>query len=305
MSFNTDVTSQGANRPSKTGSLNLQGQLSNESNQLELKVTQFPNRILDLIARIKGSTRFPCTTLFGDTLNATLSMGLKNSSGPVVLNLNTANSRLSLKGHLKEGVLSLDSTFHAQSLITPEMSRLFLKEINPLGISYFNSQDPVTIEISSQGFSLPVSPFDLKKAQIPSATIELGKINCRNEGNLNLTLALLRNSSDKDLTVWFAPIDFTLINGVVDLERTEIYIDKTYDVAVWGDINLVKDKVDMTLGLTASTLKKAFGIKNLPNNYVLTLPMKGTTDHVKINSKKATAKIALLLAWQQKMLAAT
>ena len=56
----------------------------------------------------------------------------------------------------------------------------------------------------------------------------------------------------------------------------------------------------MVLGLTASALSRAFGIKNLPGDYVLTIPIKGKSDNVKINSKSATAKIALLLAAQQK-----
>ena len=68
-------------------------------------------------------------------------------------------------------------------------------------------------------------------------------------------------------------------------------------------MDFVDDKVDMVLGLTPQTLKEAFGIKNLPEHYMLHIPLKGTTSDVKINTAKATAKIAALLAWQQKDIA--
>ena len=55
--------------------------------------------------------------------------------------------------------------------------------------------------------------------------------------------------------------------------------------------------------VTLPTLEKAFGIQGLPKGYVLTLPMKGPLNNVKIDSSKATSKIALLLAWQHRGLA--
>lgn len=86
----------------------------------------------------------------------------------------------------------------------------------------------------------------------------------------------------------------------MDCERTEILISNTYQVCIWGGLDFPAQKVDMVLGLTASCLKIAFGIKNLPDDYVLQIPMKGKMDNVKINTSKATAKIAALLLWQQK-----
>src|SRR5258706_13431620 len=60
----------------------------------------------------------------------------------------------------------------------------------------------------------------------------------------------------------------------------------------------------MILGLTAQCLKKAFGINNLPPNYILQIPLKGPMDNVKLDTKKATSKITALMLWQKSALAA-
>ncbi|MBI2812534.1 MAG: hypothetical protein HYX67_17150, partial [Candidatus Melainabacteria bacterium] len=299
----------------KTGSISFTGTLTPTLNALgdfdlsrlttnmQLVCQQFPSRALDIIARTQGRTDLPFTSLFGDQVNATVSLDLKEFNGPVSFNLNSPLTRADIKGKLAGGALTLNESVHAQVKITPEMSRLVLKEVNPLNISYLYSKDPVTLEIPAKGFYLPIYPTNAAKTTIPSARVELGKITCKNEGNVNIALGLLKTKQfDKsgDLTLWFAPLDLHVKNGVADVERTEILLADTFDICIWGNYDMVKDYVDMLLGLTAQTLSKAFGIQKLPENYVLTIPMRGPADNVQINTGKATAKVALLLAWQQK-----
>jgi hypothetical protein len=302
----------------KNGSFSLSGNLlqtlndagafdiSHLSGSLQAKIQQMPARALDLIARSQGRTDFPFTTIFGDMINASMKIDLKNFAGPLTLNINTPMTRVDLNGHLLNGALLLNDAIYAQTRITPEISRLILKEVNPLNLSYIYSQSPITLEIASAGFYFPLYPFSLGKIAIPEATIELGKIACRNEGNVNIALGLLKTKQfDKssELNLWFAPIELSVKQGFAAIDRTEILLADTFDVCLWGSLDLVKHYVDMTLGLTAQTLSKAFGIKNLPENYVLTIPMKGAADNVQINTGKATTKVALLLAWQNKNIA--
>ena len=291
----------------KTGSLNFTGTLepTTDLSQLNCKanlnVQQFPSRALDIFARSQGRTDLPFTTTFGNIINATMSLDLNNFSGPVSLNLNTPQVRVSLTGTFDNGTLSPTDTIYAQMKVTTEFSRLLFKEINPLNLSYMYSDAPITLEIPPNGVNLPIYPFTTSNITIPKAKIELGKITCRNEGNVGITLGLLQSKQEKnkDLVLWFAPIDLSVRQGIANIERTEILLANTYDICTWGKVDLTKKYVDMILGLTASTLKKAFGIKNLPDKYVLTLPMKGPMNNVQINTKKATAKMALLLAWQK------
>ncbi|MES2122683.1 MAG: hypothetical protein V4492_07915, partial [Chlamydiota bacterium] len=314
-SIDTSVLSKAAQGGgSKSGTLSLAGKILpsyNAQNQFDLsnltttatmKMQQFPSRVLDILARAKGRTDFPFSTLFGDAINADANLDLKQFSGPVNLNLNSRNTRLSLAGTLAAGALTLREHVYAQLKITPEISRLVLREFNPLSLSYLYSQDPVSLEVLADGFYMPIYPLQIEKTTIPEISIELGKITCKNEGNVNVTLGLLKSKKigkNSDLDLWFAPMALHIKQGSVDMERTEVLIASTFDVALWGNVDLPKDRVDMVLGLTANTLKQAFGVKNLPENYVLTLPMRGTMNNVKIDTGKATAKVALLLAWQQ------
>lgn len=313
LTLDTSVLSKGA-QAGKSGTLSLSGKIlpsfdaqdafdfSKLTSMASLKMQQFPSRVLDIIARTRGRTDFPFSTLFGDVINADANCDLREFSGPVNLNLNSRNTRLSLAGTLAGGALTLRDHIYAQLKITPEISRLALRQFNPLSLSYLYSVDPVTIEILADGFYMPLHPLQIEKTAIPEATIEMGKIICRNEGNVNVTLGLLKSKKvgkNSDLDLWFAPMDLHIQKGNIDVERTEVLIANTFDVALWGKVDLVKDWVDMMLGLTANTLQQAFGVKNLPENYVLTIPMRGKMDNVKIDTGKATAKVALLLAWQQ------
>ncbi|MGH2638470.1 MAG: hypothetical protein ACRDF4_04210, partial [Rhabdochlamydiaceae bacterium] len=154
-----------------------------------------------------------------------------------------------------------------------------------------------------QGFSYPVVPSNLSQLQIGSGRLELGKLMCHNEGNVQTTLGLLKlgqyRAGDK-LELWFAPLDFQIQNGILNCERTEILIAKDFQVCTWGSVNFPDNSIDGILGLTASCLNNAFGIKNLPENYVLQIPLRGTLIDAKIDKGKATTKIAALMLWQQK-----
>ncbi|NDD59048.1 MAG: hypothetical protein EBZ47_07370, partial [Chlamydiae bacterium] len=174
--------------------------------------------------------------------------------------------------------------------------------VNPLSISEIRSSNPITFEVQPAGVSIPLTSFSLAKLTIPDIRIELGQVQCSNEGNLNITLGLLKSvqlSQNKYLNLWFTPIDMHIKNGVIDMDRADILIAETFDICLWGKINPITDKVNMYLGLTADCLSKAFGISELPDDYVLQIPLTGSLKDVKINTGKATAKVAALLAWQQ------
>jgi hypothetical protein len=285
------------------GSIDIQGAIDLNSGSLQLssRLDQFPADALDVVSRAFGQSSFSMATLFGPEINLSASSSLTQWNGPVKLQLNSPNIRASLNGTVSQGTLTLNDSFHMQMSLTPDLSSLILNSLNPLSLSAISSEAPITLEIPAAGFSYPLNPSIDANINIPNGRIELGKLYCHNEGNVNVTLGLLKLSQlSDDLELWFAPLDFHIRNGILDCERTEILISKAYQICTWGAVDFVSREVDMILGLTASCLKKAFGIKNLPENYVLQIPMRGPFDNVKINSSKATAKIAALLLWQQK-----
>ncbi len=280
------------------GKLSCQGTWTPQGTaDVNLLFEQFPSAMFDLFTSPLVGSRFSLEKLCGPLLNLTLNTTLNNWSGPLKFELHSPNLRSSLQGVFKEGILTLSDKFHLQMNVTHELSQMFSD-----GTS-FRSEGPVTLEIAPQGFSYPLFPSNLSKLQIGSGRLELGKILCKNEGNLQTTLGLLKKGSYRsgdDLELWFAPLDFKVQNGTVNCDRTEILIVEEFQVCLWGDVNLPQESVDGILGLTSSCLKSAFGIKGLPENYVLQIPVYGSISDVKIDKGKATTKIGALMLWQQK-----
>ena len=288
---------------SQEGNLTLKGSILNEKNMSwdpsNLSITvdgvakQLPSPFLDLIYG-KGDYFF--SSLFGDVSNITLKTSLKGMSGPIDCNLFSPNFRIGLKGVLKEGMLYLNDALYAQMELNKDFTQRFLQG-TPIAKVY--SKDPVSINVSPQSFSFPVYPYDPSKINISSARIELGQIFCENTKNSGALLKILKSSTvDKTIKLWFAPMDLQIKNGDVNIERTEILVNDTFDVAIWKEVNLVTEEVDMVLGLTAQALKQAFGISKLPEDYVLQIPIHGPFGNVEIDTSSATAKVGALLAWQ-------
>ena len=278
------------------GSLTLQGTPSN----FTLKAQQFPTSVLDLFAVGFARTRIAFAPILGTTVDLTASATLKNQTGPVKLDISSPTCKASLSGSLNQGIFSLSDTFYAQLAVTPQLGEAFL------GIPTLNSPVPISLKIPAPGVAIPVSPLIKDQIQIPAMRLELGQIFCKNEGNLNIAMGLLKLSQfgkSSSLKVWFAPCDLHVKNGIATCERTEILVADAYQVCLFGTIDLPRNWVDMTLGLTAGCLKKAFGIKNLPDSYIIPIPVTGPIENVQIDSGKATGKIAALLLWQQKALA--
>ncbi len=262
---------------------------------------QVPSALFDLGGCLAGLHPQTMTALFGQYVTGSFQTHTQDWNGTLSLQINTPATRASLEATLEKGVLVLKEPCFAQITMTEALSRVILKGVNPLSISAISSQGPMTVAIDPQGFSLPIYPWNLSAIQIDQAKIELGKINCRNEGNLQEMLGLLKLeqfSSSNSLNLWFAPMDISMKAGVIKCERTEILVANSLEIATWGKVDLVKDQVKATLGITAQALKKAFGVSGLPESYVLQLPMRGPIDNVKIDTSKATANIAAILAWK-------
>ncbi len=279
---------------------------SHLSSKIAVDISKLPSSVIDLFARTFGDQSSTFSSIFGPSITASAELSLQDASGPLKLNVNSQSTRASVVGKLTNGILTLDEPIYAQVTVTPELSRYVLEGVNPLSITEILSDNPITLEVQPSGFSLPLTHFTMDKVNIPTARLELGQVQCKNEGNLSIALTLLKSiqlSQNNYLNLWFTPVDIHIIQGVVDVERTDILIADTFNICLWGMINPIINQVDMTLGLTSDCLAKAFAIKNLPSDYVLQIPMTGSLSDVKINTTKATAKIAALLAWQQATIA--
>ncbi len=274
---------------------------------LEAKAQKMPVLCCDFFYSLITHQPFIFSSLIGNFFNLNLSLQIKEGNGPMDFSFLSDHARCSLTAAWQKSTLGLVKPLYAQMDLTKESSTQLLKEINPLSISSLQSDHPLTIEIAPVGFSASFFPFNINTLSIEKCRIELGQIHCQNEGNLNVALGLLKQNimPSSTLDLWFTPIDLYLKGGSLQIERTEILVQNTLEICSWGNIDFIHDHISMILGLTPQCLKKAFGIKNLPPNYVLQIPMEGPIDDVKIDTARATNKVTALLLWQKAASAAS
>ena len=236
----------------------------------QVAVKQFPTALLDILSSNQESCMF--SSLFGNNLSFVADTTLEKLTGPINFNLSSPHIRVAFTGDIRSGMLSLKEPLIAQVELTQKLSSCFLKESK---ISSIYSNNPVTVSIDSKSFTFPIYPFDPTKINIPNTRIELGQVFCENRGNAGTVLKILRSSSKgKTVKMWFAPLDMHIKNGVANIERTEILVNDTYQIATWGNIDFPQDYVDMIIGLTAQALQAAFGITKLPADYVMLVSAK-------------------------------
>lgn len=263
--------------------------------QMKASFVNFPTLILDSFVKTFGMAQFNPSIFLGKRINAALDTKLENLSGMFDFDVNSNETQLNINAYLNEGIVKLYKPIQGSLKITPNLADHLLKTMN---INLVHAGNPLRLHISDKGFYMPIQPFNLENLYIRDGLLDIGKITCSNAGSPNDVEGIfkLNTSKKKNIDLWFAPTEFSISNGFLNVDRTEILFNKAYQIAVWGRVNLIKQYVNMILGLTAQSLNEAFGLRGLPKNFVLQIPMTGPIGDVHINKELAATRVALLLA---------
>lgn len=131
---------------------------------------------------------------------------------------------------------------------------------------------------------------------INSAQLETGK---ENPFNQLFALRRSKHTDQEKLKLSAEPLIFSITDGKILLQKTTMMINDSFPLKLWGTIDFAADQLDMTFALTALGVKKAFGIKGLPENYLLEVPVKGNLHKPKFDLKKTMSKVTALMMWQK------
>ncbi len=233
--------------------------------------------------------------VLGDVLGATGNIELARNKGPITADLKSSNSQIYFAGNLADNQLTLREPVKASVGVNPLLSKLILKNINPLLVNAIGG-DPIRLQVENEGFAVPLDSKKLNEIQVKSAKLELGTLVLDNGGVLNGLLTLLKQSSAKQMSARFTPLVARVTNGVAEYDRMDIFLAESFHLATWGKVDLPKDQVDMILGITAETLDDAFGIEGLPEDQMLQIPMRGPTSNVQVDWGKAALQVAQMMA---------
>ncbi len=266
---------------------------------IDISLENFPSATLLALTSLESDTREQLTALMGPQVNGLAKMQLENGTGPIQAELYGANGKISFEGYLQDDVIRLTQPFIGRFGLTSLLRQKVLYEISPLLGEVYSSDNLIYFEILPDETRIPLD-FSLDRLVLPKIKLDLGRLYFQDQGMLSYILNILHSSDPHgDLTIWFTPLYASLNNGILLIERMDMLLAGTYPNAVWGKIDFNKDKVNLIIGLGADTLKKAFGAKELPKDYILQLPMKGSLSSVSIDKSKATSKITALVAQSQ------
>lgn len=267
---------------------------------LKANTNHLPADLICQLVCVEESIRKKLSAVIGETMSVDVQAQIHRLNGNVQANLKGKNGKVNLDATIQKGIMTLNKPFAVEIAVTPELDKTILEDLIPILSGVTAADRPITITIDPKGFALPLLPWDIKSVQIGQATVDLGKMVFNSEGQLGTILGLLKITSGKgDLSVWFTPLYLQLQDGTLKVKRMDMLALNNFTMALWGKIDLIKDKVDMKLGLTGWTLSQALKLTNIPDDAMLPLPLKGTLGEASIDKVKAAARISALVAQHQ------
>lgn len=282
----------GVSAGSGKGSVDGLGEIAPDGFTYNGALRNFPSAILDTLSRIGGLT-FPPSALFGDTINAKLNTKMLQRTGTLGMNISSTNAKADIDALFVNGRMVLQKPIKASIIPSDALAHALLDNQS---LEDVKSRRPIDVYIEDRGFSIPIVPYDARDVQIPNMIINLDRITCKNSGSIQDVGGLFKLKGSHRISLWFAPMDLHIRNGIIDMERTEVLFNNAYQIALWGKILLPQRFVNMVLGLTAQSLQSALGLRNLPSSYVLQIPIKGPFGNVRVYKEEASSKIGMLIA---------
>lgn len=260
--------------------------LSDKENKLSAKGKIFSPKHYEISFRFQN---FPLA-LIDDSLaknwgpSANIQAEIKTEKAGLQIQSDIKSKRFSLK---PQGVFS-DEKFRIKSPLA-----LTIHSLPPSYKGFL--QKPFSIEISPEGFSFPF-PYKTNLVSIEKALTSSIEFEMLEKKDLDWIKALFKKTSLRPGNVRLAPFSFSMHQSIVRLEKIEAWVSGDIHLFFWGEIDLQKNRLRMKLGIPKDTLSKFFAITKVSDDFLLTLSIKGSPDHPKIDRKEALAKIASLLA---------
>ncbi|HSX11296.1 MAG TPA: hypothetical protein VLF94_06260 [Chlamydiales bacterium] len=235
--------------------------------------------------------------IFGPTLTLNGALQMESGKGRIDLNIASPNITTQLHGYLTEQAITLREPLAASIRLTPEICALFLKDANPLFLASLEASKPLSLRIAQDGLHFPL-PFSLEHFLL-NGTLDLGQTRGQTGKALTTIIKFVKEEPTPHTNLWFAPFAFRLHDGILEAGRMDALVADSIHICTWGHIDLMRDQIHMFLGIPAKTLRKFFGIRNLPEHYVLKIPIQGSTGHPEVVKGQAVARVAALVAGSQ------
>jgi hypothetical protein len=234
------------------------------------------------------------SALFGEKVN----VAMQHTTQKVALHVEGPNGRVVGDGFLKDDLIHLSKPLEGEFIVTPHFGPKVLADLVPIFRSVIATDAPISLKIEPDGFTCPLKNFAWEKVNFDKGVIHLGKTLFQMDREINSLLDLLETDAEETVPIWFTPTYFSMDKGVVRVERFDMLLMQNLPLAAWGDVDMVNNKLKMTLGLTKETLNKAFQVDFLDDSFVMHLPIEGNLERASLHKGKAALSISSLITKQ-------
>lgn len=255
----------------------------NWQGEIELKTQRFPTFFLPPAYRSMGQE------ILGDFFHSTLHLHWKPTLKPFTFSLKSPYLEVQSAGNLHATAIELTYPAKISFQLAPLKKRSSL-------LKGVQSLTPATLILYPEKTYLPLFAKDWGKINIPKATLDLGKMACKNQEFLSLILNALHIDSlfsKPELILWFAPAELSLQGEELTLKRMDFLLVPDIPMLLAGKIEGRSHNLHLYLGISPAILQRLFSLRKTPSD-LFTFPIEGTLRSPHINTSAIAAKIASL-----------
>ncbi|MBI5346253.1 MAG: hypothetical protein HZB76_03835 [Chlamydiae bacterium] len=274
------------------GSFDISLDKENSKWQSNIVCKQLPVKGIDEIVSFYYPKFNECLiSILGSLLDLNFHSELTDLQGPFSITLTSTNGKADVIGNFNKNNITLTSDAFLSFTIDGSSNSM---------LSSIKSESAIALKIDAADFFIPLKSFDLQNLKVGHAYLDLGKMKVPTKGPIAQITKIMKQGSSKMADLWFTGVNLKLENGILFTDRMDELINNSLHVCTWGNVNIINKQLRMYLGLTADTLSSVFGLNDLPDDYVIKVPITGTLDKMKVDASGASAKIVALSALKSK-----
>ncbi len=264
---------------------------ANATYMTDTEVRQAPIDLVDALFDMGGELIAAVGARAYLTLNGEYSPAEEGTTGGLDMVMKNRYCSADLKLLVEDDRWILKNDAPMSFRVTPSLSQVFLKKINPFLGSAISAKLPVSVTVKKDGFSVPLRDVTLKDVNA-NVALDLGELNLRGEGDLAELLSQFGISNRNLLNVDFSPFTFSLDNGKLSYQDLVMSIDEV-KFGFSGKVDLNSRALDLQMTIPGSTLSQISWLKGKINaDQVIVIPLTGTFDEPKLDMKLLTGELA-------------
>lgn len=281
----------------QTGSFLIEGVFESQD-RFDLKINgkQLPTQLLDSFYQAKGWI----VKIVGDVFDLAGNVSLNQPQNNICsLQFSSSFMHASIDAALSQNTLSLTKPFQASIQVSKPLTDALLQWKGQSVFKSIQFKNPIEVSFEQNQFSCPI-PFSLKALQVQKGTIDLGQSVAHTEGPLASLLTFLKTPDvAKNLSIWMAPLYFSIKKGILQIERVDGLFNHSTQLCFWGQYSFLHDTVQSYLGIPGETLSHAFKIKGFSPHYAIKIPITGSLSQLNLDTNGAIRQIGAMLAGKE------